>query len=94
MKKGKKLLILLLAGALLLLSGCQSKVQHDAKPVIYLYPEEPTEVTVTLDYSGELTYTYPAYGDGWTVTAYPDGTLIDADGKEYSYLLMFRYLFF
>ena len=28
------------------------------KPVIYLYPEETTEVSVRLDYSGELTCTY------------------------------------
>ena len=27
------------------------------KPVIYLYPEEKTEVTVKLDYDGELTAT-------------------------------------
>lgn len=58
-----------------------------AKPVIYLYPEEETEVLVRLDYAGELTTTYPAYNDGWNVIAEPDGTLYDtADGKEYSYL--------
>ena len=57
-----------------------------AKPVIYLYPEETTQVEVTLDVDGELLSTWPAYGDGWTVTAQPDGTLTDADGNEYSYL--------
>ena len=57
-----------------------------AKPVIYLYPEEETQVTVKLDYAGELTCTYPAYGDGWTVTAQPDGTLTDAAGQTYNYL--------
>ena len=31
----------------------------DYKPVIYLYPEEDTEVTVKLDYNGLLTCTYP-----------------------------------
>ena len=56
------------------------------KPVIYLYPEEEMEVSVKLDYNGELMFTYPKYNDGWTVTAKPDGTLIDADGNEYSYL--------
>ena len=56
------------------------------KPVIYLYPEETTEVEVRLDVEGELTCTYPAYTDGWKVTAHPDGTLIDKDGKEYSCL--------
>lgn len=57
-----------------------------AKPVIYLYPEEETEVSVKLDYKGELTCTYPKYNDGWTVTAKPDGTLTDKTGREYSYL--------
>jgi len=56
------------------------------KPVIYLYPEVETEVSVLLDYRGTLTYTYPAYGDGWRVTAKPDGTLTDADGQIYNYL--------
>lgn len=58
-----------------------------AKPVIYLYPEKPTAVTVHLELAGELEVTYPDYGNGWSVTAYPDGTLINhADGQEYSYL--------
>ena len=56
------------------------------KPVIYLYPEETTQVTVQLDYSGRLTCTYPAYKDGWAVTAAPDGTLTDAAGQTYNYL--------
>jgi len=53
------------------------------KPVIYLYPTEETEVTVKLKLDGELTCTYPAYNNGWTVTAHPDGTLTDANGREY-----------
>ncbi len=57
------------------------------KPVIYLYPEKETEVTVRLDYKGELLCTYPAYENGWRVLARPDGTLTNlADGREYSYL--------
>ena len=58
----------------------------DAKPVAYLYPQTETEVTVKLDYDGELTCTYPAYADGWTVSARPDGTLTDKDGQTYRYL--------
>ncbi len=53
------------------------------KPVIYLYPEETMQVTVKLDFDGQLTTTYPAYNDGWTVTAHPDGTLADKTGREY-----------
>ncbi|MBR5273441.1 MAG: hypothetical protein IKU25_08665 [Clostridia bacterium] len=56
------------------------------KPVIYLYPEKKTDVTVTLDLDGRLTCTYPAYDSGWTVTASPDGTLTDKNGQTYNYL--------
>ena len=56
------------------------------KPVIYLYPEDTTEVSVTLDINGDLTTTYPKYENGWTVTADPDGTLTDDLGKSYNYL--------
>jgi hypothetical protein len=56
------------------------------KPVIYLYPEAETEVSVKLRVDGGLTCTYPAYGDGWRITAAPDGTLTDAAGQTYNYL--------
>ena len=58
------------------------------KPVLYLYPEAETDVTVRLEYKGRLTCTYPAPDpDGeWHVTARPDGTLTDKQGREYSYL--------
>ena len=69
------------------LTACGQQEQGDAKPVIYLYPEQETTVSVSLDYAGTLTATYPAYEDGWTVTAEPDGTLYDENGDEYSYLL-------
>lgn len=84
----KKLLLML--GLTLLaagLAGCgnsSGNVAVPEKPVLYLYPEEEMEVTVTLDFDGTLTSTYPAYGDGWTVTARPDGTLTNpATGREY-----------
>lgn len=69
------------------LAGCTTAAeQYDAKPVIYLYPEKKAEVTVKLNYAGELTCTYPAYNDGWKVSASPDGTLTDADGQTHNYL--------
>lgn len=58
----------------------------DYKPVIYLYPEQETQVSVRLALDGRLTCTYPAYQEGWTVTASPDGTLTDANGQTYNYL--------
>ena len=59
-----------------------------AKPVIYLYPERPTDVSVEVSFaSGGFTCTYPDYDKGWHVLAQPDGTLTNyADGREYSYL--------
>ena len=79
----KKLLWLLPLA--LLLSGCGGdSTAVPEKPVIYLYPEEKTQVSVSLDFDGELTSTYPAYEDGWTVDASPDGTLTDpATGRQY-----------
>jgi len=59
------------------------------KPVIYLYPPKPTDVSVRVKFpkGGGFTCTYPDYGDGWNVTAYEDGRIINkADGYEYSYL--------
>ena len=60
--------------------------EHALKPVIYLYPEEETDVSVKLDLNGDFTCTYPDYNNGWFVEAYPDGTLVDQKGKEYNYL--------
>ena len=74
----------LLAAGLTACGAAEERGVPAAKPVLYLYPEEETEVTVTLDFDGTLTSTYPDYGDGWTVTARPGGTLTDpATGREY-----------
>lgn len=57
------------------------------KPVIYLYPETTMDVSVKLAPEGGFSKTEPAYGEGWNVTASPDGTLVNkADGKTYPYL--------
>ncbi len=53
------------------------------KPAIYLYPEAETEVSVVLGRSEALTAVYPAYDDGWRVTACPDGTLYGENGRAY-----------
>jgi len=49
----------------------------DKKPIIYLYPEKKTEITIKLGKPNNITASYPTYNNGWTVTANPDGTLID-----------------
>ena len=69
----------------------QPTIYHDAvaaKPVIYLYPEQETDVHVELELTeADLSTTYPKYNNGWDVTAYPDGKLINkADGTHHRYL--------
>ena len=58
------------------------------KPVIYLYPEEQTQVNVRLVLDGRVTESIPKYSteNGWTVTAEPDGRITWEDGKQYPYL--------
>ena len=57
------------------------------KPVIHLSPTEETDINVRLALNGDLTVSYPAYPtDGWTVTASPDGTLTDENGRTYDSL--------
>lgn len=92
-KNGRKwakieLIIIFSLGVLILVFKwlCELFPAKVQKPVVYLYPETTTEVAVQLDVKGSLTVTYPKYQNGWKVTAEPDGTLKDADGKEYNYL--------
>ncbi len=57
------------------------------KPVIYLYPEETTDVSVQVAPNGGFTLTEPEYGRGWNVTAEPNGQLTNlSDGTQWSYL--------
>lgn len=79
--------LLLVISFVFVLTGCVRNnvpINNEEKPVIYLYPEEETLISVKLDYNGELTSTYPAYENGWNAIAQPDGTLIDPEtGREY-----------
>lgn len=54
-----------------------------AKPVLYLYPEETTEVTINFEHEDNLTTTYPKFKDEWKVTAHPNGDLYDEKGNYY-----------
>ena len=62
-------------------------VMHIDAPIIYLYDENEREVSVKLNFDGDLTCTYPAYDDtGWSVKTSADGTLTDRNGRSYEYL--------
>ena len=57
------------------------------KPIIYLYPKEPQEIELKIEYEGKIKTTYPKYNSGWKVMAYPNSKIINLeDNKEYSYL--------
>lgn len=57
------------------------------KPIIYLYPQKETELSVKLGKPENLTCSYPKYENGWNVIAKPDGTLIDTDTGRSLYAL-------
>lgn len=62
-------------------------LETEAKPVIYLYPERETNVTINLDLDGFMTCSYPKYDEGWHVTAFPDGRIFDkGTNRFYDYL--------
>lgn len=88
----KRLMSVIFFISFTILAGCEKDKDDPCneilseKPVIYLYPEQEMEVSVKLDYDGDLTCTYPEYADGWKVTALPDGTLLDCSGQSYNYL--------
>lgn len=55
------------------------------KPVIYLYPQATTNVSVEIKPVGDLFFTYPEYNNGWNVTANPNGEL-SIGQNQYNYL--------
>lgn len=60
------------------------------KPVIYLYPETTTDVTVTLEKAENITCSYPKYESNWIVNASPDGTLLDLKTSKKLYSLYYE----
>lgn len=69
----------------------QSSSSHSTdevlKPIVYLYPETDTELTVTLGSPDRITVSYPKYQDGWHVLTRPDGTLTDLETDRELYSL-------
>ncbi len=57
------------------------------KPIIYLYPERTTEISVKLGKIENITCSYPKYNNGWNVIANTDGTLIDTNTGRKLYSL-------
>ncbi|HCC50119.1 MAG: hypothetical protein UV19_C0009G0001 [Parcubacteria group bacterium GW2011_GWA2_42_28] len=47
------------------------------KPVVYLYPKQPTSVSVKFQAPIQFTTDIPKYADFWQVMAYPNGSLLN-----------------
>lgn len=71
-------------------SSAQAQVVNSltSKPIIYLYPEEETNIKISLGNPKMLTCTYPKYKEdiGWNVIAMPNGelTYMEDGGKLYA----------
>ena len=58
------------------------------KPIIYLYPEQETKVTIKLGNPEKITTSYPKYSNGgWRVIARPNGELTDLNTGRNLYSL-------
>lgn len=57
------------------------------KPIIYLYPQETTELSVKLGNPEKITCLYPKYKEEWKVIADPDGMLTDVESRRKLYAL-------
>ncbi len=60
-----------------------------AKPIIYIYPEEEIELSVTLGNPDDITCSYPNYfeNNGWLIKAFPNGDLVDLNSGRKIYSL-------
>jgi hypothetical protein len=60
------------------------------KPIIYLYPQDDTDVTVSLGNKDNIIVSYPEYFDGWHVLAKPNGDLTDLNTGKQLYSLYYE----
>ena len=56
------------------------------KPVIYLYSQEEITVSVSPNFKGDLTFTYPKFENEWNVSIVNNQIMDRKDGKNYPYL--------
>lgn len=62
----------------ILVSDKYQRAGECGKPVIYLYPESPTALSVSV--GAAVTKSEPLYNNGWNVFAMPDGKLLTSGG--------------
>ncbi len=59
---------------------------YSFKPVIYLYSEEKVSASVSFNYKGELTFTYPKYQEGWDIIVDQNIITDIESARSYPYL--------
>ncbi len=65
--------------------NCDMNVAY--KPILYFYPTEEMDITVTFSNPSPLTHTYPKYNDSWNIHVFPSGTIYDYGTKRNYYAL-------
>lgn len=60
------------------------------KPIIYLYPTKPQQLSVKLGYRDKIIVSYPEYSGTWNVFAKPNGDIIDIDTNKNLYSLYYE----
>lgn len=53
------------------------------KPILYLYPENKTNIKINFEHEENLTTTYPKFKEEWNIIANPNGDLYDQYGNYY-----------
>ena len=84
----KVIFSLVISISLLFFCGCEKRKievydDGDKKPILYLYPEQETDISVKIKKENLLKTTYPKYNKGWNVTVNSNGDMVDKDGKHY-----------
>jgi hypothetical protein len=62
----------------------QHEMIMEEKPVIYAYSQQEIKTTLKMELTGNLTFSYPIYNNGWDAVVNNEGIIVD--GKLYPYL--------
>lgn len=71
-------------------SAIMASNMDSKKPIIYLYPEEETNVSVELPEDDRLLVSYPKYEESWKVLAKENGDLVDLETGRNLYSLYYE----
>jgi len=87
------LLLTIIFGLIISIKSCTDSIfpgTDGEKPIIYLYPEKETKVSVELTAADRIICSYPKYDDAWNVLAQPDGNLTDLKTGKSLYALYYE----